>query len=506
MFDQRNLELVLQSHFPIVVIETHEERRALKLLKKVVAADGKSLYWWSAAEGLKIDPISSSHPPSYGGLSFTSDDEPDSADPEVALAQLKNGYRGSVIVLLDFHPYLTNPKIVRLVREIAQAGETNGNVLVFISHKLELPSEIRKLAATFEMSLPDAEQIRKLVLEEARLWRLRKGGDKMVRADRQAMELLVQNLQGLTVSDAKRLIRNAIYDDGAITHDDIAQVMQAKYELVGQGGVLSFEYDTASFGDVGGFGKLKSWLDRRRRAFLESDSATRLDVPKGILLLGIQGSGKSLAAKATAGVWNVPLLRLDFGALYNKYIGETEKNLRESLKTADVMSPCVLWIDEIEKGISISDSDTGTAHRVLGTLLTWMAEKGSRVFVVATANDIESLPPELVRKGRMDEIFFVDLPIPEARVEILQAHLRKRDIGAEGLDLERVAEASSGFSGAELEQAVVSGWYAAHAEARELTTDDLMNEIQDTRPLSVVMAEKIQYLRSWAQERTVPVD
>jgi SpoVK/Ycf46/Vps4 family AAA+-type ATPase len=269
--------------------------------------------------------------------------------------------------------------------------------------------------------------------------------------------------------------------------------------------VLSFEYDTASLSEVGGFNKLKVWLERRRKPFLSSNGPA-IDVPKGILLVGVQGGGKSLAAKAIAGVWQVPLLRFDLATLYNKYIGETEKNIREALKTADVMAPCVLWIDEIEKGISTSESDNGTSQRVLGTLLTWMAERSSRVFVVATANNIDRLPPELIRKGRLDEIFFVDLPSAAARVEILQAHLKKRGIDAATLDLEQATQASEGYSGAELEQAVVAARYSALALDQAITTDHLLAEIRQTRPLSVVMAEQIGALREWAQHRTVPVD
>ena len=239
--------------------------------------------------------------------------------------------------------------------------------------------------------------------------------------------------------------------------------MQAKYELLNRGGILHYEYDTASFKDVGGLENLKSWLSLRKAAFLNDGNASHLDTPKGILLIGVQGCGKSLAAKATAGVFGLPLLRLDFATLYNKYHGETEKNLRESLKTADVMAPCVLWIDEIEKGLAGSGGETGTTQRVLGSFLTWMAEKNSQVFVVATANDISALPPELIRKGRFDELFFVDLPAAAVREQILDIHLRNREQDPETLDLTTIAAATDGVSGAEIEQAIVSALYAAHA-------------------------------------------
>ncbi|HEY5720364.1 MAG TPA: AAA family ATPase, partial [Gammaproteobacteria bacterium] len=220
-------------------------------------------------------------------------------------------------------------------------------------------------------------------------------------------------------------------------------------------------------------------------------------------LLGVQGAGKSLAAKSVAGAWQVPLLRLDFATLYNKYYGETERNLREALHSAGQMAPCVLWMDEIEKGLA-ADSDGGPSRRILGTLLTWMAERAARVFMVATANDIAALPPELMRKGRFDEVFFVDLPDAAVRAVIFRIHLRKRGLDADAFDLDGLAAASAGFSGAEVEQAVVSALYAAHAERREPATADLLGELGRTRPLSVLMAEQVDALRAWAAERTVP--
>ncbi len=283
-------------------------------------------------------------------------------------------------------------------------------------------------------------------------------------------------------------------------------VMEAKYELLNRGGILQFEYDTAKFIDVGGLEKLKHWLTQRKPAFIKKADAAHLDTPKGVLLIGVQGCGKSLAAKATAGIFGLPLLRLDFANLYDKYHGETERNLRESLKTADVMSPCVLWIDEIEKGLAGRGGETGTTQRVLGTFLTWMAQKSSQVFVVATANDISALPPELVRKGRFDEIFFVDLPNSRVRELIAEIHLKSRGQQIDTFDLTQIATATKDFSGAEIEQAVVSALYAAHAQKKSLTTAHVLAEIRRTKPLSVVMAEKIAILRRWAEGRTVACD
>jgi SpoVK/Ycf46/Vps4 family AAA+-type ATPase len=329
---------------------------------------------------------------------------------------------------------------------------------------------------------------------------------RTVQVDRKAYDLLIQNLSGLTYADTERLARNAVYLDGAITRSDLPGVMQAKYDLLNRGGALHFEYDTARFNDVGGLSRLKSWLNLRRPAFRGDSSAAHLDIPKGVLLLGVQGCGKSLAAKATASIFGVPLLRLDFGAVYDKYHGETERKLRESLKTADVMAPCVLWIDEIEKGIAGRGGETGTTQRVLGTFLTWMAERKSQVFVVATANDISTLPPELVRKGRFDEIFFVDLPNEDIRASILAIHLANRDQSLNNFDIEQLSRVTDGFSGAEIEQVIVASLYAAHAKKEALATSHLLTEIEQTRPLSVVMAERIANMRHWAAGRTVSCD
>jgi SpoVK/Ycf46/Vps4 family AAA+-type ATPase len=407
--------------------------------------------------------------------------------------------------LLDFHPFLEDPVHIRLIKDICIHYKDVQRQLVLISHKIKVPTELDAFCARFDMDLP-SEQERARIIKQAVDDYGRDHPGSLVQVDPKAHTLLIKNLAGLTYSDTERLARNAIYIDGAITKSDLPDVMQAKYELLNQGGALQFEYDTARFSDVGGLLRLKNWLMQRRAAFRGDASASHLDAPKGILLLGVQGCGKSLAAKAAAGVFGVSLLRLDFGAIYDKYHGETERKLRESLKTADVMSPCVLWIDEIEKGIAGRGGETGTTQRVLGTFLTWMAERKSQVFVVATANNISTLPPELVRKGRFDEIFFVDLPDPKNRASILAIHLTNRNQPLGNIDIDGLADAMDGFSGAEVEQALVSALYAAHAQNQPLATKHIREEIDQTRPLSVVMQEKISTLRDWAAGRTVPCD
>lgn len=487
-----DLELLLTSHIPLTVVETHEERRVMQMLNRMAVKIAKPLFQWTITEGLaRID--------------IQLEPQRHNSEPTDVLRHIKAAEKDAIYVLADFHPYLDDPVHVRLLKDIALDYPHTGSHIILMSHGVRLPDELTKFSANFELAMPDKDELEKLVHDTANEW-TQKHPEGKVRTDRKTLDALLNNLSGLTLRDARRLVRNAVFNDGAITQSDLPDVMKAKYELLNTDGVLAFEYETADFADVGGLSRLKTWLEQRRAVFHGELNNPSMDTPKGTLLLGVQGCGKSLAAKAVAGIWNVPLLRLDFGSLYNKYHGESERNLREALKTAEVMAPCVLWMDEIEKGIAVGDNDGGTSRRMLGTLLTWMAEKKSPVFIVATANDIERLPPELVRKGRFDEIFFVDLPKPDARKTILQVHLTKRGIETTGFDLELLVTASEGFSGAELEQAIVAGLYSAHAQGKELNTQYLLGEIQQTKPLSVVMAEKIADLRTWATDRTVPSD
>ena len=495
MNDRHDLELILHSGVPIVVIETLAEDRILELLRKLVTATAKDayrpLFRWSVTDGLQRVDL---------------DLEPQrhNVEPENVLRQIRAVEQPGIYALLDFHPYLEDPVNIRLLKDIAVAGTNTGKTVLLISHEIELPDEIKSFSAYFKMKLPSAEQRKKTV--EALIGEYRKQNpEQKITIDPKALDLLVKNLRGLTLTDTARLARNAIYDDGAITANDIPSVMRAKYELLNRHGVLSYEYDTAAFSDVAAFRQLKVWLNQRKLAF-SSNKPEKLDSPKGVLLIGVQGCGKSLAAKAAAGVFGVPLLRLDIGSLYNKYHGETEKNLRTSLQTAEIMSPCVLWIDEIEKGLATGQGDSGISKRVLGTFLTWMAERDSDVLVVATANNITELRSELIRKGRFDEIFFVDLPSPSARGEILSIHLGRRDLDAGQFNLPQLVDLTEGFSGAEIEQGIVAALYAAHSLGQEPQAAHVASEFRKTRPLSVIMAERVTALRVWAKGRTVPAD
>ncbi len=493
MADNLNdLALIIKSHFPLVQVETSEEVRMMRVLERASNLENWPLFVWTVADGLKRFPRTDVVPHTY--------------EFRDALRHIDKTPQNGIYVLLDPQPYFDDPVNVRLIKEIAQEYAKTPRTLVFVSQHVDVPTDLQRMCARFALPLPTAQEIRELIKQEAQLWERENG--QSIKGQQQAVDMLVQHLSGMCQDDAQRLIRQSIRDDNAITLEDIHRVLRFKRESLGEGGLLDFEIDTGSFADVGGLKNLKRWLELRRPAFTGDAAKLGVDVPKGVLLLGVQGAGKSLAAKAIAGSWGVPLMRLDFAVLYNKFSGETERNLRQALKQGDAMQPCVLWIDEIEKGLAQDSAggDGGVSRRVLGTLLTWMAERKSRTFLVATSNDVSQLPPELLRKGRVDEMFFVDLPDLATREEIYRIHIRKRNQDPAKFDVASLAVAADGFAGAEIEQTVVAAIYEALSEKKPLSTEHIAGEIGRTRPLSVVMAEKVEALRAWAAGRTVSAD
>jgi len=487
MDDSHDLELLLLSRVPLIIIETRDEKRVARLFTEIAISLSMPVMAWSATSGLQR-------------IDYDAAPQRHASEPQQALGQIKATETPGIYLLMDFHPYLEDAFNVRLLKEIAMEHASLGHTLVLVSHELELPQELAAFSARFSLSLPDSQQLEAIIREEAGHWSGLHKGNK-VKTSQHTLDLIISQLRGLTATDARRIIRRIIHDDGAINNDDLERVTQARYQLLETTGALSCEFDTGSFAEVGGLENLKRWIRLRRNVFLQPDDTP--DTPRGILLVGVQGGGKSLAAKAVAGMWSVPLLRFDFGTLYNKFHGETERNLREALQAAEAMAPCVLWIDEIEKAVASGDNDGGTSRRLLATLLTWMAERSAAVFIVATANAIEQLPPELIRKGRMDEIFFVDLPDAATRAEIFAIHLRKREHKPLDFDLMALTGITAGFSGAEIEQSIVAATYLAREQGVALNTSHLRSEIEQTRPLSRVMAEQMTRLRNWARDRTV---
>ncbi len=493
MSELQDLTALIRANTPLIVIETQDETRIVGLFREALMHVWRSLYRWSITEGLRRIDMD------------REDEAVGPPDASAALRMIQEADQRGIYLLLDFHPYLGYASHQRLLRDIIQRRHSQPHVVVLVGTKVELPAELEALATRFNPRLPDANALLKMLREEAASYAQENGG-RRVEVDQEAVQQILRNLRGLSMTDARRIARQLIYADGALQADDLPQLAKLKFELLNRSGHLHYEYDSARFSDVAGARRLKRWIEQRRAVFVSGNAPPGLDPPKGMLLLGVQGCGKSMLAKATAAGFGVPLLRLDFGTLYNKYHGETEKNLRDALASAEQLAPCVLWIDEVEKGLASSGEDGGVSRRVLGYLLTWMAERKAPVFIVATANQVQELPAELLRKGRFDEIFFVDLPSPDTRVELLHLHLVRRQLQPDLFALPALAAASDGFSGAEIEQAVVAGLYAAHAEQKPLDTELLMAEIRNTKPLSVLMAEQVQSLRHWAHERTVPAD
>ena len=486
-----DLTVIIRSRTPLIAIESNEEPQVVSVVRQLGQQLQLKTFRWTVTEGM---------------IAFDSTDQPSQSvlRPQEMLSYIKNSASYCLFVLLDFRRYLDDDVHVRFLKDIALGYSRHFSTVVLVGTVLPIPEELRPFTAPFRLPLPTQAELRQIVCEVAADWGAQHGS-REVHTTNKALDLLVRNLAGLTATDARRLALKAIDDDGAITESEIPDVMRAKYELLGRDSPLSFEYETARFAEIGGMRRLRNWLGLRKTFFCE-DPPENLDPPRGVLLLGVQGCGKSLAAKAAAGAFGVPLLRLDFGILYSKYYGETERNLRKALDTAEIMAPCVLWVDEVEKGSAVGNEDDGLSRRVLGTLLTWMSERKKPVFLVATANDISCLPPELVRKGRFDEIFFVDLPSSQNRMDIFKIHLAKRHLDPARFDLASLAQAASGFSGSEIEQAIVSSMYTAHSQGRIVSQEDLLAELKQTHPLSVLMSEKVEEIRQWAVDRTVPCD
>jgi hypothetical protein len=491
MNDLNDLITLIKSHTPIIIVETEDEVRAYDLIRYAALHLKKNFYRWSVADGLAL---ANNVQGTDGGYQ----------EPAELLRYMWSLKYPGVFLLLDFHPFINDSKNIRIIKEIALRTDQSQQIMVFLSVKFDLPGELNTYAAHFELELPTREIIEKIICSQLKNWSIQNGGkNPSLREDE--IHKMSRVLFGLSTTEVKKAVNQTLRETG--TQDHISGIGKLKYDILKQSSVLAYECETSNLSQVGGFKNLKEWLQKRQMIFLGEKNIPGLDAPKGILLLGVQGGGKSLVAKAVAGTWGVPFLRLDIGALYDKYIGETERKTRDSLKMAERMSPCVLWIDEIEKGISMGgENDGGVSQRVLGTLLTWMAEKKEAVFVVATANNVQTLPPELLRKGRFDEVFFVDLPDEKMRKEIFSIHLKKRGFDPASFNLDGLSQVSDGFSGAEIEQAIVSGLYSMASGAGILTNEILITEIKATRPLSVLMAEQVDALRDWAKERTVPTN
>jgi hypothetical protein len=490
------LKLLIQAGNPIIAMETPDEPRALRLVREVAQEAKLPLAEWSITEGLL---------PGSPGTSQTL------VDPGKVLAALRyvkrSAYR-TIYLFKDLNPHCKDPQVVRYLRELYFSADSRLWTLVLID-AMPLPPEVRRLTIPFDIGWPDEAELMDLVrgtFQDAQRRSVRQLESRLTKRE---LELLVQMLRGLTTEEAARVVSGAIHAHDVLDGSGLRQILDAKRNLLGTTGCLESIAADVSPEEIGGLSNLKRWLNLRHGGFTVRAREFGLEPPRGILLLGVQGCGKSLCAKVVASAWRMPLLRMDPGVLYQKYIGESEARLRESLRQAESMAPVILWIDEIEKAFASASADSadgGLSQRMFGTLLSWMQDHRHPIFLIATANNLAQLPPELMRKGRFDEIFFVDLPQPAEREAIFSIHLKKRGRDKSQFDLGRLVTAAEGYTGAEIEQAVISGLYAAFAAQTECTTEHISAAIQATQPLSVVMREHVERLRSWAQGRCVMAD
>ena len=493
MDPRRELALLVNSDNPIIYVETWEEARAAVILESVAEDLRMPLYEWAVTTGLAR----------AGGAAIYNTHE-----PAQALASISTITGEGLFVLKDFHKYLEQDVIVRKLRDLTQEFRRARRAIIITSPVVTIPVELEKDTVRFALGLPGEAELDLLV--KTTLRELIGGQHLKNELPTAQMPVLVRSLRGLTLDEARRTLTQAILGKSCLDITTLEAVQEAKSQLVKDQGVIQFLKPESGLGSVGGLAHLKAWLEKRRAAFSPEAEKFGLEPPRGILIFGVQGCGKSLCAKAVAREWDMALLQFDSSELLEKYIGDSEKHLRKSLQVAEAEAPAVLWIDEIEKmcphAARTSDADGGLSLRLFGAFLTWMQEKKSPVFIVATSNDISALPPELLRKGRFDELFFVDLPDAEQRQTIFSIHLAKHQQDPAKFALPQLAEASAGFSGAEIEEAVKSALYSAFERKAPLSSAMLLEELRATYPLSVTMKEKIEALREWARERAVPAN
>ena len=496
MTDREQFEHLFVSHHPVVAVQTTEEQYVLELLREMSLEMQCELWVWSATDGLRDGLLAGTRP---------------IADTDHAAAALyllgREPRKQGIYIFLDLLGYLKDDRTLRCFREAVDKLAESDSQLILIDTSDALPPAVSALAARVTPSLPDEKEIQDIIRTTVRHLNERHRIDvHLTRAD---LDTIVRNLQGLTRRQARQVILDTVCADCRLDAHDINKILAEKRQAIGGDGILDYVESPVSLEEIGGLAHLKSWLHQRQNCLGDEAVAFGITPPRGVLMLGVQGAGKSLAAKAVATAWQRPLLRLDAGSLYDRYIGESERRLRDALLQTERMAPVILWIDEIEKGFASAASlstDGGLSKRMFGTLLTWMQERTAPVFLIATANDIEALPPELLRKGRFDEIFFVGLPNLEARTQIVSIHLKKRKRDPSKFDVAAIAEAADGFSGAEIEQAIVSALHEAFAAHTELTTQHVLDALKSSPPLSVTMAEKLQALQEWAQGRCVSAD
>jgi SpoVK/Ycf46/Vps4 family AAA+-type ATPase len=496
---EEELNVLVRAKYPILYIVSWEERRIEQTLRLVAAERRKKLYGWTLTNG--IVPLDG-----YEALPI----DQATRNPVHALDYIATSQESALFLLKDFHPFLDDLRpagdqavIVRKLRDITNHLKESRKTLVILSPILHFPTELEKDVTVLDYSLPTPEELSQSLDRVIRSAREISG--VRLKLDAETREKVMNAARGLTCTEAENVFAKSLVMTRQL---DLDVIVAEKKQIIRRSQLLEYFEAEEDMSFVGGMSLLKDWLAKRALAFSERARRFGLPEPRGLLLLGVQGAGKSLVAKAVASQWQLPLLRLDLGRLFSELVGSSEQNMRTALRMAESVAPCVLWLDELEKGLggvaSSHLSDAGTTARVFGSFLTWMQEKTSPVFVIATSNDISILPPEALRKGRFDEIFFIDLPSLDERREIFAIHLARRGRDPIAFDLNRLARQSEGFSGAEIEQAVISGLYDAFEADRELTDDDILSNLSNTVPLSQTFEAHIGALRNWARSHARP--
>lgn len=478
----RDLELRIRAAYPCLYVVAREDWRCVQEIRRVAKDLGDlDVQSWTATSGWS--------------------DNKDCTDPLDALKALKS--REGVFVLTNFHRYLDEPEMIQTVKDLVQVGKAAGTHIIFVCNVWKLPEELTDDVTRVDFSLPDAALLSQRI---DYLYSDDEVKAKIPVPDDAQREKIVEAMLGMTTWEAENALSMSMIENGFIDPDVVAR---EKAQAVAKSGLLEFYDPRTTMSDIGGLGNLKDWLVERRDAFSKEAKEFGVPDPRGALLVGVPGCGKSLTARAIASDWKMPLIRFDIGRLFQGLVGASEENVRKAIATAEAVAPVVLWIDEIEKGMAgmggSGQTDSGVTARVFGSILSWMQDRQRPVFVVATANQIQNLPPELMRAGRWDEIFYIDLPSESERLDILKIHLTKRGRDPENFDrLEYVAKESAQFSPAELEQVVIKAIIRAYSLRHEVTTDDLMDAITRTVPLAVTRKEEISALRKWAETRAVP--
>lgn len=494
-----DIEVLIRARYPLIAVLTWEEERVLNNMSVIAGRLGKTLHEWSITRGLLRH---------RAALSAKAEGKRGTKDPVVVLREILDITEPSVVILKDYHLFLNDASVKRGLRDLANALRFTYTTVILLAPPFKIPAELEKDLNIVDFPLPVIDELEDLLgrIEEE----VRESPDFAITQESGERELLLEAALGLTLSEAENVFAKALVRHSRLTEAEVPFIFSEKRQIIRKSGLLEYVDVGEQMGDIGGLENLKRWLRERQVAFSREARDFGLPVPKGVLLMGVQGCGKSLSAKAVAALYRMPLLRLDMGTVFGSFVGESESRIRGALTLAQSVSPCVLWIDEIDKGLGglkgDGSGDSGTSQRVFGTLVTWMQENTRPVFVVATANNISFLPPEILRKGRFDEIFFIDLPDVANREEIFRIHIRRlgRDPGAFNLRL--LADATEGFSGAEIEAAVTAGLFSALHHQRDLATEDLYGAAEETFPLSRTMQEEIARIREWARGRSRPAD